>query len=293
MKPSIFCFFILITLFACDAEEPKPSGNNLGVLNIAPCLVPVSNATFDIITWNLKEFPLAGGNTINAIADIIKRQNADIIALQELDTTLDFEQLLNNLEGWEGALFDDGGLNLGFIYKKNEAAIIGELMPFYEDRSSPFPRAPLMVNARHTSGMELKLINIHLKCCGGEENEARRREASQLLKTYIDTNLPNEPVIILGDFNDLIVEENIEDNVFMDIIADSLNYRFADMEIALNRPEAWSYPSWPSHIDHILITNELFDKVASTETLLLDNCDIRYNTLVSDHRPLQISLSTP
>jgi len=292
MKSPKLLLIALSFLFSCENERPRPITDDLVALEISQCLVPVSNTTFDIITWNVKEFPLREDNTIKALADIIKKQNADVIALQELDKTSDLEQLLNYLEGWDGALFDEGNLDLGFIYKKNEAAIIGPLIPFYEDRFSPFPRAPVMVTVRHTSGMELKLINIHLKCCGGAENEARRREASQLLKTYVDTNLPNEPVIVLGDFNDLIVEENEVDNVFANFISDSLDYRFADMEIALNQADAWSYPSWPSHIDHILITNELFDKVAGTETLVLDKCDDRYSNVISDHRPLQIRLNT-
>ncbi len=39
------------------------------------------------------------------------------------------------------------------------------------------------------SGLQATLINIHLKCCGGSDNIARRTEASRLLKEYIDTNL--------------------------------------------------------------------------------------------------------
>ena len=55
-------------------------------------------------------------------------------------------------------------------------------------------------------------------------------------------------------------------------------------------PDEWSYPDWPSHIDHILITNELFNHVNSVETLVLDNCQTSYLTAVSDHRPVMMSL---
>ena len=32
------------------------------------------------------------------------------------------------------------------------------------------------------------------------------------------------------------------------------------MDIAYSSSSNWSYPSWPSHLDHILLTNELFDE---------------------------------
>ena len=64
---------------------------------------------------------------------------------------------------------------------------------------------------------------------------------------------------VLGDFNDDISESN-SNNVFLDFINDSNSYYFADMLIA-NGPSAdWSFPTWPSHLDHILISNEFFDE---------------------------------
>ena len=33
---------------------------------------------------------------------------------------------------------------------------------------------------------------------------------------------------------------------------------FVDLEIAYGSSTNWSYPTWPSHLDHICITNELF-----------------------------------
>ena len=38
---------------------------------------------------------------------------------------------------------------------------------------------------------------------------------------------------------------------------ESDDYLFTDMEIASGSPLYWSFPGWPSHLDHILITNEL------------------------------------
>ena len=63
---------------------------------------------------------------------------------------------------------------------------------------------------------------------------------------------------MLGDLNDDLADDQ-QDNVFITFIDSPEAYRFTDMEIAEGPEYNWSYPTWPSHLDHILITNELFD----------------------------------
>ena len=106
----------------------------------------------------------------------------------------------------------------------------------------------------------------------------------------MDSNLPDDKVIILGDLNDIIYSDAGEPITFQNFLDDPDDYAFADMEIALREPD-WSYPSWPSHIDHLLITNELFNEVDTTQTLLLDDCESGYINSISDHRPVLIRLS--
>ena len=76
------------------------------------------------------------------------------------------------------------------------------------------------------------------------DEETRRYTASNLLKEYIDTKLPNENVIVLGDLNDILTDV-LANNVFQMIINDTENYLFADMEIAEGSSADWSYPWWP------------------------------------------------
>ena len=75
-------------------------------------------------------------------------------------------------------------------------------------------------------------------------------------------------------------------------------YEFADNELTLS-PEYWSYPTYPSHIDHILITNELFEVMnnsgSSTNTLRIEDYLTKgwseYYSTLSDHRPVVIKLN--
>ena len=100
---------------------------------------------------------------------------------------------------------------------------------------------------------------------------------------------------MLGDFNDDIVESN-QNNVFIDFINDSENYFFADTHIANGPSSDWSFPNWPSHLDHILITNELFDDVNNENTFTFKIDDYmngwsNYDYYISDHRPVAINVS--
>jgi hypothetical protein len=126
-----------------------------------------------------------------------------------------------------------------------------------------------------------------------DDEETRRYIASNLLKQYVDNYFPDSNVIILGDLNDELID-GPNDNVFQMILDDSGNYLFTDMEIAQGNSTEWSYPSWPSHLDHILITNELFDNNSYVEVIRIDDFMeggfSQYDQNISDHRPVALKL---
>jgi hypothetical protein len=117
------------------------------------------------------------------------------------------------------------------------------------------------------------------------------------LKEYIDIHFPNENVIVLGDLND-ILSDSPQNNVFQLILDDVENYLFTDYEIAMGDNSEWSYPTWPSHLDHILITNELFDDFENDGSVIstikideyLTGSWWEYEENISDHRPVALKL---
>jgi hypothetical protein len=86
--------------------------------------------------------------------------------------------------------------------------------------------------------------------------------------------------------------------VFQVFLNDPDNYLFADLDIASGDSANWSFPSWPSHLDHILITNELIDEFENEESdIQTINIDeylsggwSEYDQNVSDHRPVALKL---
>jgi len=296
MKKSLWLFLVVGTLVSCggsDDSTPDNDDNAPEPLSLANCPITVSGATFDIMTWNIERFPKSSF-TSDMVEQIIEIYDVDVIALQEITSTGAFDALVSSLEGWSGFVTQFNGSNLmvGYLYKESEVTIDGTPMNLYEETSSENNNAftafrrPYLMKANHTNGLSINLINIHLKCCDGSED--RRRAASDLLKSYIDNNLSSEGVLMLGDYNDDIIDT---DNVFQVFLDDPQNYKFTTLPIAEGPQSGWSFPSFASQIDNILITDELFDNEVSTEVISIDNCISTYSSVISDHRPVLIRLS--
>jgi endonuclease/exonuclease/phosphatase family metal-dependent hydrolase len=264
-----------------------------------------TDSTFEVVTWNIEWFPKNGSITIDSVSKIIENLDVDLIGLQEIDDTTLCRQMIDNLPGYD--LFMDnvwfGGL--AYIYKTSSINIqsiykIYDTSPFW----NAFPRSPLVIELLF-NGETLIVINNHFKCCGdglldignSADEEARRHEASTLLKQYIDANFNSNKVIVIGDLNDIITDHPTN-NVYQMFIDDSTNYAFADMDLAIGTSSEWSFPGWPSHLDHILITNELFTEFSNPSseirTIKVDDylagglAD--YDLNISDHRPVGLKI---
>ena len=265
-----------------------------------------TDSTFEVLTWNLKWFPTNGQTTIDYLGEIIEALDVDLLAIQEVDEISAFEQLVEGLDAYEGYLESSYFAGLAYIYKTGTLQI-NDIYEIYTSSQfwSPFPRAPMVMDLDF-KGERFIIINNHLKCCGDgildisdqDDEETRRYIASNLLKEYVDSYFPNENTIVLGDLND-ILSDDAQNNVFQKILDDGDNYLFADYEIAFGNESEWSYPSWPSHIDHMLITNELFDDLARAGSVIqtikveeyLTGGWPEYDANVSDHRPLALKLA--
>ena len=265
-----------------------------------------TDTTLDIMTWNIENFPKNGTITVNYVKSIIEELEIDVIAIQEVSDEAAFDQLVNELSDYSGYRFSERFAGLAYLYKPNVIEI-NQIYEIYSNSSywNFFPRAPMVMDFNYLDERYI-IINNHFKCCGDgfletgdtSDEETRRYNASNLLKSYVDTNFSEENVVILGDLNDNILDQP-ENNVFQMVIDDSNNYLFADTEIASGNNSEWSFPSWPSHLDHILITNELFDEFenenSAIETIKIDEYlsggFFQYDQNISDHRPVAFSTS--
>ena len=267
-----------------------------------------TDSTFEVVTWNIEWFPKNGSITVDSVSKIIESLDVDLIGLQEVDDSTLCRQMIDSLPGYELFMDNDWFGGLAYIYKTSSVSVLSiykiyDTAPFW----NAFPRSPLVIELLF-NGQPFIIINNHFKCCGNglldignsADEETRRHKASTLLKQYIDANFDSSRVIVIGDLNDIITDLPIN-NVYQMFIDDSTNYAFADMSIAIGASSQWSFPGWPSHLDHVLITNELFTEFSNPnseiQTIKVDDYLAgglaEYDLNISDHRPvgLRIQLS--
>ena len=288
--------YILIVVCFCWSTVKAQSLNDLSF---------GTDSTFDVVTWNIEWFPKNGTTTVDSVAEIIIALEADIIACQEIDDTATFKTMVQGLPGYEVVYDHNYFEGLAYIYNTNSVQLVDYYSIYVTNNFwRPFPRAPYLLKAVH-EGNSYILLNNHLKCCGNgfldtsdiDDEENRRLEANSLLETYISDNFPNEKVILLGDLNDELTDPLIH-NVFQPFTDLSQHYQFADQLIANGSSNNWSFPSWPSHLDHILITDELFlqfnHPISTCSTIRIDdylpNGFTDYDNNISDHRPVGLRL---
>ena len=281
----IYCFFAI--LLAQDLQYLSFGDEN----------------SLDIATWNIEWFPKNNQITVDYVIEIIDLLEFDILGIQELDDTTMFNDMLDSLPSYSGYYESSWFAGLAYIYK-TDLVEINDIFEIYTNSPfwNAFPRSPMVMDLNF-AGENYFIINNHFKCCGDGildlndefDEENRRYTAINLLKTYIDENLSDEKVIVLGDLNDDISEPH-QNNVFQEVLDDSYNYQFGDLIIAQGNSSDWSFPNWPSHLDHILITNELFDELDSIEVKTIKIDDYinggwtEYDQNISDHRPVAMKI---
>ena len=263
-----------------------------------------TDSTFEVVSWNIEWFPKNGQITANYVQTILTNLQADVYALQEIDDTSLLKSVVANIPGYECYFKSSYFSGLAYVYNTNTVTVNNK----YEIYSSQpywnvFPRTPQVLELTFM-GEDYVMINNHLKCCGDDilntndpnDEEMRRLTAVTLLKQYIDSLFTNERVIVVGDLNDILTDSPTH-NVFQSIIDDTVNYMFTDMLISQGNSADWSYPTWPSHLDHILITNELFADFSEPNSeircIRIDdymNSWNQYDNNISDHRPVAIKL---
>ena len=244
---------------------------------------------FDIMTWNIEEFP-KHTNTNALVTSSILKYNPSIIAFQEIISLFEFENIYNNLENYDGYRSNSAAyeLNLAYIWDTTIVKNV-QIYEIFADHNYyyPFPRAPLVMEC-NINNLDFVIINNHFKCC--DNGMLRRIEAVTLLKDYMDDNYFNVNIILLGDLNDNL-NDSENNNVFNPFLDDRDSYIFVDENFEIDN---YSYPSYPSHIDHILISNELFSyfnsEYSETYTIQLDNEIESYFNQVSDHLPVYLKL---
>ena len=304
----IVLLLVLTAFVGCSGRDGRPDvgspdgfdgfdgGDNGGDRPQSPLRIG-SGQTFEIATWNIRNFPY-DSRTAQRVAALIAEMDIDLVAVQEIADVTAFEQMLSELPSHHGVLstheYGSGEYQkTGYIFRSSMIQI-GEVQSLFENDSYAFPRPPLQARFGVTgpggATMTFTVIDLHLKAETGEENEARRREACQKLKTHVDGMLAagiETEIFIVGDYNDRLSDPP-DDNVFTVFLDDGQNYDFLSQQ--LEDDGEYSLISWGTVLDHILITADLQDDYTGGRILAapldLQITDYDYEQEISDHRPV-------
>lgn len=301
------CLAALLVAGGCgetDKSVAPPPANPFAAARVG------TDTTLEVATWNIENFPKAGGITIERVRQVIEALDVDIVAVQEISTDFGggpaFDTVVAALDGWGGARArSDRYQNLGFIYRETgglQVTAAYEIMAGGE-YSREFPRTPFALEAAW-NGIPVLVICNHLKAGGNGlldpadswDEETRRRDACLLLEEFVQAQFPAHRVFIVGDLNDQLTDLP-PNNVFQNFLDDPAGWRFADLAIAQGPSDGWSYPGWPSHLDHILVSSELFTALAAPGAVTVVaplaaalGSLSKYDTEVSDHLPVVVRL---
>ncbi len=252
----------------------------------------------DIMTWNMERFPLKGSSTMKAVAEIIQDLDVDIIGVQEVIKIGDFAEMMSWIPEYDFVLSRQSSfLEQAIIYKKNMFTVLGQDEPFAFDDYYFAGRPPLVVDFLYSCGnikQEICVINMHLKCCG--DGLYRRQQSMKQLHGFLMEKVSSgkNKIIAVGDWNDELQDTGIYQS-FSPFINDREHFLFVTEKI-VNDSTQQSYPSWPSFLDHIMISNGFIDLFEEQGTIRSVNIDEwiggwnEYKNLISDHRPILLSL---
>ncbi len=291
----LLCAFLFV--FSCTekttTQDLKTKKDAQSSLNLSECLKAAKEDKLEILTWNIEHFP-KNEKTTEELAALIKKMNVDVLALQEIKDKASLDALLAYLPEYKGTIMKRSRQNLAFLYRTAEISLNKPAYGILKENKHEFAgRTPfvLPIHSKSTN-LDLLVINTHLKAFSDKKSQKRRTASCKLLKQFLDKNHPKDCVIVLGDMNDILTDKKSK-NIFQVFLDDSRNYLFADTEIAQKKnKKMWSYQSkrYLSHIDHILITDELFENVEKVYSFAFQSCDKNYDSLITDHQPVCLVL---
>ncbi|WP_338863398.1 putative Ig domain-containing protein [Myxococcus stipitatus] len=265
--------------------------------------------------WNIEWFgdptegPTDEALQRNNVATVINGANVDVWGLAEVVSTTEFNTLKAQLPGYDGFLANDSRVTLGsgyydaseqkvgVLYKTGMVEVVQAQLILTQYNFEFGTRPPLRVDLRLKRGSateNLTLVVLHMKAMSTKADYDRRYAAGLQLKNYLDTNLPTQQVMVVGDWNDDLDESIVTnsstgqkyDTPYRNFLNDTARYGFITHTLTLSG--ASSTVSYRNFIDHQLASNEMQAHYVSNSAKVIDPSTTitNYGRTTSDHYPI-------
>jgi endonuclease/exonuclease/phosphatase family metal-dependent hydrolase len=269
-------------------------------------------STLDVASWNIEWFGDTNNGPSNETLqlqnarDVIGGTDFDIWGVAEIVSNAQWNTLESQLAGYTGFLANEGNVingpafyndfsgteqKVGILYRSSLATVQDARVILTANDTDFAGRPPLQVTLRVTlngSTQDIIVIVLHAKCCTDGTSWQRRQNASNALKSYLDTTYPTHKVWVIGDFND-DVDTSIapgQASPYANFVNDAADYKFPTK--ALSDAGISSTVGFPDTIDHHLNTNDSNGQyvAGSVEVYRVDQYISNYGTTTSDHFPV-------
>jgi endonuclease/exonuclease/phosphatase family metal-dependent hydrolase len=300
-----------VAIAACDAHSGIARGGITAPDAPALAVVPAKGtaATLDVAGWNIEWFgSTTNGPTNEALQlsnakDIIAGTDFDVWGVAEITDQAAWNNLESQLTGYTGFLAGESTVTsgstyygateqkVGILYKSSVATLVGAkiILTAYDTDFAGRPPLEVKLNVTLNGTTEqVVVIVLHAKAFNDLSSWQRRLNASNALKSYLDTTYPTQKVIVVGDWND-DVDTSItagQASPYQNFVDDAADYAFPTR--ALSLAGVTSTTSYTDMIDHHLNTNELYATLvpSSTEVYRVDSYIGSYDATTSDHFPV-------
>ena len=262
-------------------------------------------ATLDVATWNIEWFghpsygPPDDDRQVRNVAAILNGSGVDIWAFQEIADLARAEELLGQLTGnWDGVVATNSGdQRLAIIWNTDTVSLIesGHILEdaLYEFAGRPPLQATFLVTLPG-GAFEMTLIDVHMKAFGDQTSWERRSAAAALIKAHVDgSDLSEQPVLLLGDFNDELHAStwNAAASPYAIFTSDADHYDMLTWSL-----DADDVPTYlgGSTIDHMIATDEMGDLLVAGSVRTLDHLLSvdSFGDTTSDHLPVFASFTS-
>jgi len=280
-----------------------------------------ADATLETVTWNLEWYgsnfsgPADPVQQTKNIIQVVDSLNADLFAFQEVHEQEDLDSLVKHMKDYRGFIAEhvNQTQKMAFVYNTNsidslKAGAITDVREAYQPEWDYYwanGRIPMFFEFNYTfegNTEKFYAVVIHGKANTGDndaeyrESYDRRKKAAEGLYYYLKDEKPDANIIVLGDYNDDVDESiyydnqgNHEQTPYYQFVNDSNNFEVLSKKLSDSGESASVNDNYDDIIDHITISNELFDNYVQNSTAVykapqdyIDN----YGNTTSDHLPV-------
>jgi len=314
----------LILLASCGTSyEPGEEKQEQQEEEISEADSVPADGTLEAVTWNLQWYgsgidgPPDFYQQTKNIVRVIDSLDADLYAFQEVNEQTDLNKIVNNMPGYSGFVANQVAQSqkMAFAFNTNAidsldsgAILSSDVPPQYQDEWSynwAGGRIPLYFEFAYEGSDEIfYAVLIHGKANTGEsaaeyeEAYQRRKKAAEGLYHYLQDEKADANIILLGDYND-DVDQSI---YYEDSTGDTRNYAKTPYYLFVNDTDNFQVITkklsdsgqsasinYEDIIDHITMSDELFDNYIQNSTAVYDAPQSyieNYGDTTSDHLPV-------